>query len=48
MRSFCREMVFPWCRVLVVVIVVVSDIAVYVYEVYLSNESQKPIGYVRE
>ena len=38
-------MVFPWCRVLVVVIVVVSDIAVYVYDIYLSSESQKPVGY---
>ena len=39
-------MTLAWCRVLTVVIVAVSDVAVYVYDIYLSAEtSQKPVGY---
>ena len=40
-----REMALPWCRVLIVIIVAVSDIAVYFYGIYVSNSSQVPIGY---
>jgi membrane associated rhomboid family serine protease len=38
-------MALPWCRVLIVIIVAVSDIAVYFYGIYVSNSSQVPIGY---
>ena len=38
-------MALPWCRVLVVVIVAVSDVAVYIYDIYLSNTTGKSIGY---
>ena len=38
-------MALPWCRVLIVTIVAVSDIAVYVYDIYVSNSQQVPIGY---
>ena len=38
-------MSLPWCRVLVVVIVAVSDVAVYIYDIYLSGkQSGKSIG----
>jgi len=41
-----KEMTLAWCRVLTVVIVAVSDVAVYVYDIYLSAETtQKPVGY---
>ena len=42
----CSEMSLPWCRVLVVVIVAVSDVAVYIYDIYLSSKQSggKSIG----
>ena len=43
---YFSEMTLPWCRVLVVVIVAVSDVAVYIYDIYLSGtQNGKPIGY---
>lgn len=39
-------MALPWCRVLIVFIVAVSDISMYVYENYFSGSNQQvPIGY---
>lgn len=40
-------MALPWCRVIVVVVVAVSDIAVYIYDLYISDNhgAQVPIGY---
>ena len=38
-------MALPLCRVLIVIIVAVSDIAVYVYGIYVSQSPQVPIGY---
>ena len=39
-------MALPWCRVLIVLIVAISDIAVYVYDIYVApSGKQVPIGY---
>ena len=38
-------MALPWCRVLIVMVVAVSDISVYVYDIYVSGNDQVPIGY---
>jgi hypothetical protein len=44
-------MACPWCRVLIVTIVAISDVAVYVYDLYISDHKKSstggsvPIGY---
>ena len=50
---FCtlsREMAYPWCRVMFVSLVAVSDIAVYLYDLYGGEEgssaaAKQPIGH---
>jgi rhomboid-related protein 1/2/3 len=39
-----REMTCPWCRILVVVVVAMSDIIVYVYNMYVVGHSS-PVSY---
>lgn len=38
-------MVLPWCRVVIVFIVAASDISVFIYDIYVANKKQVPIGY---
>ncbi len=38
-------MTLPWCRVIFVFVVAISDISVYVYEIYVAQNKQVPIGY---
>ncbi len=39
-----REMACPWCRILIVLVVALTDIVVYVYDVYVVGHTN-PVSY---
>ena len=41
---FHREMTFPWCQILVVVVLITTDIAVYVYDIMVVGHHY-PVSY---
>lgn len=38
-------MACPWCRIFVVLAVALTDVVVYVYDIYVVGGDQKPISY---
>ncbi len=45
-KNIYREMTWPWCRILIVTAVAITDVGVYIYDHYSgSNNDQLPISY---
>lgn len=42
---FSREMAYPWCRVFIVIVVAVTDVAVYIYDMCTGGEQNNPVSY---